>query len=649
MYRTTVILVNYKGAKDTGACLRSLHASDVMLRIVVVDNTPNDPDLADVMAEYPEVHLIRAPENLGFGIGNNLGIDWALDETDCEFIFNNDAMVERDTVGRLEAALDMRPVAGMVAPRVVFMDKPDVLWYGGGEVCWWRGGANVPGIFGACNAPLAMQAREVSFASGCAILLRRELMQQLAGFDERFFMYEEDLELCFRTKELGWKIRYEPTALVLHKVQASSRGDQGYVGMLSPDNHNLSFYVYHVVRNRLLNMRLHARGSHKLIYIFGFSIFILKKFAEYTLYKRWDGLSAMFRGWRSYREIGIYERVKKRDRKMLAQLSTPYVKLYPLGALRRLIGYTFFEGRPVTTRGQWINPLVFNLFWLYKRLPQLSKVRKPIFIVGSGRSGTTLLGSMFSMHRQVGFLNEPKALWHSVFANEDVIGNYSDGEANYYLDKNNVSDKERHAAHRLFGAYLAVTQSERLCDKYPELIFRIPFVQEIFPDAQFIFIVRNGWDTCASIASWSKKHGDSKGGKIHDWWGVNQRKWLLMQTQLVPRDPIFDGMHDVVRQLTRHEDMAVVEWILTMCQGMRCVKSDTSAVCMVRYEDLTNSPRKELQRLLDFTGLTEDRRYMDFAVATAHPVPEYKLFEVHPKLLPLFEQTMRELGYLARA
>lgn len=643
--------MNYKGAQDTAVCLRSLYASDIVPRIVVVDNTPNDPDLADVIAEYPEVHLIRAAENLGFGRGNNLGITWALAESDCEFIFifNNDATVEHDTIARLEAVLDAHPEAGMVTPRVVFMDKPDVLWYGGGEISWWRGGGLVPGIFGESNAPLAMKAREVSFASGCSMLLRRELMQLLVGFDERFFMYEEDLELCLRSQELGWKIRYEPSALVLHKVQASSRGDQGYVGMLSPDNRNLTFYVYHVMRNRLLNMRLHAKGRNKLIYIIGFPMFTLKKFAEYTLHKRWDGLAAIFRGWRSYREIGIYEHAKKWNGKMLAQLSPLYIKLYPLGAIRRLISYAFFEGRPVTTRGQWINPLVFALFGLYKRLPQLRKVRKPVFIIGGGRSGTTLLGTLFSMHRQVGFLNEPKALWHSVFPNEDVIGSYSDGVANFYLDKNDISDEERHVAHRLFGAYLAVTLAERVFDKYPELIFRIPFVQEIFPDAQFIFIVRNGWDTCASIASWSQIYGDTKGGEIHDWWGVNQRKWLLMQAQLVPSDPIFDGLHDVVRQLIRHEDMAVVEWILTMRQGMRCVKSYTSAVCLVRYEDLTSSPRKELQRLLDFTGLAEDRRFMDFAVATTHPVQECKLFEVHPKLLPLFEQTMRELGYSARA
>lgn len=190
----------------------------------------------------------------------------------------------------------------MVVPRIVFMDKPEVLWYGGGEVSWLRGAAVAPGYLGASNAPLAMQEREVSFASGCAMLFRRSVMQKLCGFDERFFMYEEDVELCLRTLELGWKIRYIPNALLFHVVQASSRGEQGFVGMLSPLNKNLSFYAYHIVRNRMINMKLHAKGVNKLTFIAGFSLLVLKKTFSFALHKRWDGIAAIFKGWRSYRQ-----------------------------------------------------------------------------------------------------------------------------------------------------------------------------------------------------------------------------------------------------------------------------------------------------------------------------------------------------------
>jgi GT2 family glycosyltransferase len=236
-----------------------------------------------------------------------------MSQTNCEFlfIFNNDATVEPDTIAKLEATLDIHSEAGMVAPRIVFMDKPEVLWYGGGHVSWLRGSANTPGVLGASDAPLAMQARAVSFASGCAMLVRRNVMEKLGGFDDRFFMYEEDLELCLRTQELGWKIVYEPTALVLHVVQASSRNDQNFVGMLSPLNSNLSFYTYHLVRNRLINMRLHAKGFNRFVFVLGFTLLLLKKSIHFAMHKRWDGISGIFKGWRSYRNcVRDFRKVK---------------------------------------------------------------------------------------------------------------------------------------------------------------------------------------------------------------------------------------------------------------------------------------------------------------------------------------------------
>lgn len=330
---------------------------------------------------------------------------------------------------------------------------------------------------------------------------------------------------------------------------------------------------------------------------------------------------------------------------MVAQINSAYIKMRPTKMISRLLSYALFEGRPLTTRGRWINPLVFAHFAVEKHLPQLKKVDRPIFILGTGRSGTTILGILLSMHRQVGFLNEPKALWHSIYPDEDVIGNYSRGEAHYRLDTKDVSDETRRNAHRLFGAYLSAVLSPRLVDKYPELIFRVPFVRAIFPDAKFIFLVRNGWDTCVSIEKWSQRLGVQGNGETHDWWGVEQRKWKLMVSELIGLDDYFASARDVVLNLTQHTDMAVVEWIVTMREGLRRMQQNKRHMLMVRYEDMVASPRDMLGKIAAFAGLNDDETYLRYGEKTLHPAPRHNEFSMHPALRPLFDETMQALGY----
>ena len=330
---------------------------------------------------------------------------------------------------------------------------------------------------------------------------------------------------------------------------------------------------------------------------------------------------------------------------MVAQVDFRYIKVRPTKLASRLVSYALFEGRPVTTRGQWINPLLFAHFAFEKSMPQLKRVEKPVFILGTGRSGTTILGIVLSMHRDVGFLNEPKAMWHAIYPDEDVIGSYSRGVAHYRLVAGAASDVVKQNAHRLFGAYLAAVFSKRLVDKYPELVFRVPFVRQIFPDAQFIFLVRNGWDTCASIDKWSTRCGEQKNGEVHDWWGVDRRKWQLMLTELIESDPYFDGIKEAAFSFDRHTDMAALEWVVTMREGMRRMRENGGAILMVRYEDLVETPRKTLSEIAAFAGFSEDETYLRYGESTLRPTPRHKEFDMHPVLRVLFDETMQALSY----
>jgi len=331
---------------------------------------------------------------------------------------------------------------------------------------------------------------------------------------------------------------------------------------------------------------------------------------------------------------------------MIAQLSADYIKTRPLKTLTRLVSYTFFEGRPLTTKGRWFNPVVFSIL---KSISTSNRrffpIQKPIFILGTGRSGTTILGIVLSMHKDVGYLNEPKAIWHVIHPDEDIIGSYSSGNAKYRLYAKDMTVEMRQRALQMFGAFLSATGTKRIVDKYPELIFRVDYVRALFPDARFIFLVRNGWDTCTSIATWSDRNGIQLKGETHDWWGVNSRKWNLLVNQLVSTDNDLTDIVEDIKNTNCHIDRAIVEWVVTMREGLSLIETKSEYIHTVRFEELTSEPKEILSSLCNFCELPMDKTFFEYARHTLHSVPPREHFDMHPKLAPFFYDTMTRLGY----
>lgn len=311
---------------------------------------------------------------------------------------------------------------------------------------------------------------------------------------------------------------------------------------------------------------------------------------------------------------------------MVAQIDNHYIRTRPTRLWSRLLSYGLFEGRPLTTRGQWINPLVFALYAIQRHLPQAKRVEAPVFILGTGRSGTTILGIVLSMHRQVGFLNEPKAIWHALHGGEDLIGSYSREPARYRLGAEEATSAMSSAAHRIYGAYLRVSMTGRVVDKYPELIFRYPFVKGLFPDARFLFLSRDGWDTCSSIEHWSRRLGQDVEGERHDWWGVDRRKWHLLLDQIVPEHPDLAPYVAKLLELDDHRAMAALEWIVTMREGLRLAGDHPEDVMHVPYESLCREPDAMARRIAEFCGLGEDVGYLRYAGEVLRPATPYPPF-----------------------
>ncbi len=304
--KTCVVLVSFRGAEDTEICLRSLEGSHTLTEVVVVDTTPYDPALAKLVERFGRAHLIQAGENLGFGRGNNLGIRWALEHTQCDYLFllNNDALVLPDSIGELERQMAAEPGVSILTPRIVYRDFPERLWYGGGDFDWRRASAFTPGFNQRADAPEAMRPREVTFASGCALFVRRKAMLDLGGFDPRFFMYEEDVEWCLRALSRGYKILYQPAALILHRAQGGSKGEDeaDRTDFWATSNPRLPFYAFHIIRNRLLNIYQYAGLKHLPVVAIAFPLYLLRRGIPFLRGGRMDAVTAMFRGaWDSWK------------------------------------------------------------------------------------------------------------------------------------------------------------------------------------------------------------------------------------------------------------------------------------------------------------------------------------------------------------
>ncbi len=329
---------------------------------------------------------------------------------------------------------------------------------------------------------------------------------------------------------------------------------------------------------------------------------------------------------------------------MPAEIDRDYLNTRPTKAAQRLVSHTLLQGRPLTTSGRWLNGPLFASYALAKAVPMPRTVDRPIFVLGTGRSGTTILGKVLSMHRHCAFLNEPKALWHAAYRGEDVIGSYTDGDARYTLNASDADERTVRRIRRLYRYALMVTASKRLVDKYPEMLFRVPFVRRCFPDARLVFLQRDGNDTLTSITKWSQREGETRRGHTDDWWGRDRRKWRLLVRDVVPQDEALRDRADALGALTRHEDMAAVEWVLTMRWGQRVAAMD-GPVHVVRFEDLCASPRATLGALGDFCGLPTDERYLAYAQRTLSPVPARSPVALDPVIADVFTQTMRDLGY----
>lgn len=332
---------------------------------------------------------------------------------------------------------------------------------------------------------------------------------------------------------------------------------------------------------------------------------------------------------------------------MFAQIDHAMIEKRKAKLPGRVVCWALIEGRPLTTKGQWINGLVFALYRLAQWLPGRKGGDQPIYIIGTGRSGTTILGKLFAMHKDTVFLNEPKAAWHFIHGEEDLAGSYSTGPARVFLAPGEAKPAMARKLSRIYSWALRWGMARRVVDKYPELVFRVEFVQALFQRARFVAILRDGVDTCASVTQWSRRKGEMQGEETHDWWGRDGRKWRLLVEQVVPRHPDLAPLQARLAKAEDHRDRAAVEWIVAMRAARDAAAAHPDTIMAFRYEDLCSHPKDVLPAMLDFCGLARDPVFDEYATTILSAAESYDSLALMPELVPPFCAMLEEMGYAA--
>ena len=254
MKRIAIVIVSYNSSKDLPECLRSvysLQSTVYRLKVIVVDNRSSD-NSREVVKIFKDVELIKNKENLGFSEGNNVGIKLAVKNgADFVLLLNPDTKVDPNLILELLKVAESREKIGILSPKIYFYpdfefhknrykenEKGKVIWYAGGVIDWENILASHRGVDEVDNGQYDKMT-ETDFATGATMMLKRKVFEKIGYFDEKFFLYLEDLDFSIRAKKAGFKIFYVPTAICWHKWARSAGG-----GSVLQD--------YYFTRNRLL-------------------------------------------------------------------------------------------------------------------------------------------------------------------------------------------------------------------------------------------------------------------------------------------------------------------------------------------------------------------------------------------------------------
>ncbi|MDD2792814.1 MAG: glycosyltransferase family 2 protein [Sediminibacterium sp.] len=250
----SIITVNFNHSYLTDDLLLSIQQKNSYpaIEIIVVDNASSENPVPGWEKKYPDVRFIRSEQNLGFAGGNNLGVEAATG--DYLFFVNNDTIFTENLVQALVQTLEQHPQVGMVSPKILYYDQPEMLQYAGyTEINYFTARNACIGQFETDNGQYDQLEGPTGFAHGAAMMVKREAINRAGRMAENFFLYYEELDWCSRIKRAGFEIWVNMKASIYHRESIS-------VGKQS------ALKEYFMNRNRILYIRRNAPWWKALVF-----------------------------------------------------------------------------------------------------------------------------------------------------------------------------------------------------------------------------------------------------------------------------------------------------------------------------------------------------------------------------------------------
>jgi GT2 family glycosyltransferase len=279
-----VVILNTNRRDDTLVCLASLFQSSYEnVKIIILDNNSTDGSVEAIRSAFSKVQIINLTENLGYAGNNNVGIEEAVKQgADWVLVLNEDTVLDPDCLAEMIKAGENDSRIGIVGPMVYHHNEPDVIQSAGGILGkYWQSqhlGKNELDK-GQFRLP-----HRVDWISGCAILVRRAVIEQVGMLDANFFIYWEETEWCIRALRNGWQIVHVPQAKIWHKG-------------VQRDYQPKPSFTYYGTRNQLLTLSKHKAPLSVRLFHWGQ---IFRTLLSWSIKPQWrhkrEHRNAMWRG-----------------------------------------------------------------------------------------------------------------------------------------------------------------------------------------------------------------------------------------------------------------------------------------------------------------------------------------------------------------